>query len=269
MSAAREHIEIAAPYRALFTAHQLTTCAALAQPPQTTVLRRLPQRANLKFTLADGMQPRIFYLKIHVLQRMGWQWWQEAKSPGLAEYHNALRCQQLGIPCYEPVAAAESGHGSMYISANIAGGFQVDHFLQRNKIAVAELTAILTALADVAAKFHRANLSHKDFYLCHFFWVPETKTLRLIDLQRMTEYKILPRRWHVKDMAALYYSWFQTPLTIDQWRQFFTHYCELLPYEGDRAAFQRRIEAKAGRIRRHDEKARRLRPQPEIQDART
>lgn len=59
---------------------------------------------------------------------------------------------------------------------------------------------------------HEAGINHRDLYLCHFMLKPESLVaginpeIYLIDLHRAQCRVQVPRRWQIKDLAALYYS---------------------------------------------------------------
>jgi heptose I phosphotransferase len=76
-------------------------------------------------------------------------------------------------------------------------------------------------------RLHGAGFTHLDLYLNHIF-VRETpegdKVLHLIDLQRVARRWFLPRRWIVKDLAALLYSTRDVPLSRTDIARIFTAY---------------------------------------------
>ena len=82
----------------------------------------------------------------------------------------------------------------------------------------ADRAAVLIALAQLAAKLHRAGLVHRDFYLCHFVVKKHAfesghLNLHLIDLHRM-QHGLQPNSHGVlKDIAGLYFSMQQIGLT--------------------------------------------------------
>ena len=79
--------------------------------------------------------------------------------------------------------------------------------------------ALIRALAQMACRLHQSGLNHRDFYLCHFLFDLEhyEKTheikLILIDLHRAQIRKRVPLRWQHKDIAGLYFSALDIPLT--------------------------------------------------------
>ena len=84
---------------------------------------------------------------------------------------------------------------------------------------------IVTEVAFMARKMHKAGINHRDFYLCHFLMnTPSSEdqedglehketALYLIDLHRAQVRKNVPRRWVVKDLGGLLFSAFEKDLT--------------------------------------------------------
>lgn len=72
--------------------------------------------------------------------------------------------------------------------------------------------ALIDRVADMTATMHRAGMNHRDLYICHFLlrqpWQGTEASLHLylIDLHRVQFRDRVPRRWLVKDLAALYFS---------------------------------------------------------------
>ena len=78
--------------------------------------------------------------------------------------------------------------------------------------------ALLKEVARSAGIMHRSNICHRDCYICHFLLdmttadAPRPK-VSVIDLHRALEWKRLPRRYRVKDVAGLYFSSMDINLT--------------------------------------------------------
>lgn len=82
--------------------------------------------------------------------------------------------------------------------------------------------AIVDDLAAIARTMHTGGIYHRDFYLVHFLlperdwsaWRPgEALAMHVIDLHRARIRARLPRRWVVKDLAALLFSAMDHDLT--------------------------------------------------------
>jgi len=72
--------------------------------------------------------------------------------------------------------------------------------------------ALIRRVAEMTARMHDHGMNHRDLYICHFLlqrpWAGPQDSLHLylIDLHRVQIRAAIPRRWRVKDLAALYYS---------------------------------------------------------------
>ena len=72
--------------------------------------------------------------------------------------------------------------------------------------------ALIRRVAEMTARMHDHGMNHRDLYICHFLlrrpWVRPRDPLHLylIDLHRVQMRSVIPRRWRVKDLAALYFS---------------------------------------------------------------
>lgn len=83
--------------------------------------------------------------------------------------------------------------------------------------------ALIDEVGRIARQLHGSGRVHQDFYLCHILvdlsharkpLTPETLELYLVDLHRVQKRGTWLRRWYVKDLAALYFSAMDLPLTI-------------------------------------------------------
>ncbi|NIB42852.1 lipopolysaccharide core heptose(I) kinase RfaP [Pseudomaricurvus alkylphenolicus] len=93
---------------------------------------------------------------------------------------------------------------------------------------------LLERVCDMSREMHQAGINHRDFYICHFLLrnradcesdatgtVPD---LALIDLHRALIHRHLPYRWRLKDLASLYYSSFDVPLSLRDKLRFIRRY---------------------------------------------
>jgi len=95
--------------------------------------------------------------------------------------------------------------------------------------------AFIKRVALMSAQLHRNGINHRDLYLCHFLLkqaefdaladVNELQ-LYLIDLHRVQIREQVPRRWLVKDLAALYFSSMDIGLTQRDFLRFIRDYSE-------------------------------------------
>jgi len=87
---------------------------------------------------------------------------------------------------------------------------------------------LLRRVAKLAQRMHGAGVNHRDFYLCHIL-VPnplpnDDPPCTLIDLHRAQCRRRTPRRWRIKDLAALYFSAMDCGLTHREQLRFLRHY---------------------------------------------
>ena len=71
--------------------------------------------------------------------------------------------------------------------------------------------ALVLALADLTRALHGAGVNHRDYYLCHILAHQRSleggqARLALIDLHRAQVRRRTPRRWLLRDLAALLFS---------------------------------------------------------------
>ena len=85
----------------------------------------------------------------------------------------------------------------------------------------------------MSAQLHRNGINHRDLYICHFLLkqaefdaLTDVNDLQLylIDLHRVQIRKRVPRRWLVKDLAALYFSSMDLGLTQRDFFRFIRDY---------------------------------------------
>ena len=114
--------------------------------------------------------------------------------------------------------------------------------------------ALLTHIAHLVRRLHAAGYVHRDLYLSHIFLSKNNSQhggLFRIDLQRVFKPRLVITRWHVKDLAQLYFSskdYFRRTDTIRFLHTYFQ--CSALTAEHKRLA--RAILRKTQRIARHE-----------------
>ena len=77
---------------------------------------------------------------------------------------------------------------------------------------------LIRELGDMAGKMHRSGLNHRDCYICHFLLKKGTELteevhLHVIDLHRAQIRDEVPYHYWVKDVAGLYFSAMDLPLS--------------------------------------------------------
>ena len=122
--------------------------------------------------------------------------------------------------------------------------------------AAAQRIALVRHVAQIARQMHSLGVQHRDFYLCHFHLLLDS--LRdgkprsyLIDLHRARVRLNMPRRWRIKDLAALYFSAMNCGLTRRDCLRFMYLYNEggLRKALGEDARMWRAVSRKARRMR--------------------
>src|SRR5690606_32258710 len=115
----------------------------------------------------------------------------------------------------------------------------------------AERRALVEAVADLARRLHGAGFWHKDLYLCNLFHAPG-EPLGLLDCERVGFAPGgPPRRWRVKDLAALDYS-ARWPTRTERLR-FLRAYLGR-PLDEEARQLARAVRAKATRLARRGRK---------------
>jgi heptose I phosphotransferase len=232
--------------------------------------------ARFVFHARSGARPLSVYLKRHY--RLPWHSRLAAlidpdgrHTPGAAEWRHLERVRALGIAVPEVVAAGErvgpwGRLQSFLMIADLVGNEPLHEAipalsrrLDPGTFAAWKRTAIV-AMAEITTTLHRANLFHKDLYLCHFFLDPEARAdadgvpMTLIDLHRLGQHRLWPDRWRWKDLGQLLFSTYGVDGIDDRDRlRFWKRYREQIPLRRPRWQ-ARMIAMKAARYRAHNEK---------------
>jgi heptose I phosphotransferase len=221
-------------FQEIFAEAGLTKALDFFQLPNLRILRELPQRTNLYWSLQKDSKQYGFYLKTHKPLSFWQAFWnllgfKHSEPPGCQEWENILLLQAHQIPTLQAVAVGvlpgrwgKRSGASFVMTEELYGYLQLDHYFQKHPLT----PRLLDKMADLARRFHEKGFCHKDFYLCHWFYHPNTEDLVLIDLQRVKRPWFF-RRWKVKDLAELYYSSKDLPLTQTMKLRFFRKYLGL------------------------------------------
>ena len=183
-------------------------------------MREVPGRLTVSVVCAD----KKFFLKRH------WQKGSDSKKRGphyeaISEWESTRELQKAGIRVPEPLAfglGRSSGYAvSFYISASVEG-VQGDYYLRDKILTRTEKRLFLDRLATFAKNFHQKGYNHRDFYLCHLFIKEASEDFKvsLIDLQRVQKRKKFRRRWLIKDIGQLFYSFPDQISSTDRLRFF-------------------------------------------------
>ena len=173
---------------------------------------------------------RSFYLKAH----WGVGWREIIKNllnlrlPVLGarnEYRAIGALEKLGLDTMQVAAFGEEGVNpasirSFLITDAIEHTIDLEHWLP--PLARPGATpgdtrlrrAVIRKVAKIVARLHENGVNHRDLYLCHLRLDvsggdrpdPERLRIYVMDLHRAQLRRAVPRRWIVKDLAALLYS---------------------------------------------------------------
>jgi hypothetical protein len=224
----------------VFHARGWTSAVAVLSDPRIKCWRRLPDRDNCVVELPRSTDERLVraHCKRHRTRRSWLSRLLAIPSPGIAEANVVGRCQRLGIPTISIIAAgevADSQNGPMrsfLMTQELQGAVPADDYWRSalgppGASDPAARRRLLTAMARIASRLHRAGLFHRDFYWCHFLVHRDTAgrfRVHLIDLQRVAKRRILRWRWLLKDLAQFVFSMPEANLSEAEKRFWFCSY---------------------------------------------
>ena len=146
------------------------------------------------------------------------------------EWRAIKHLDQLGIKTMSLVGYGKRGWNparlqSFVITEDLTDTVSLENFCRDWTTSPPDFTlkqALIKEVATIARKLHQHGMNHRDFYICHFLLDisngmetigPNSLRLYLIDLHRVQIRGSVPRRWRVKDIAALYFSSMDIGLT--------------------------------------------------------
>lgn len=193
-------------------------------------------KGNNRRTFSIDLDNSHFFIKIHT--GVGWKEIFknifQFKRPVISarnEWQAIKKLGTIGIPTMTAAAYGEKGKNPAKIESFIMTDalpdvlslekFCPEYFSGRlNKEKILIKRAIIKKIAEIARTIHGNGLNHQDFYICHFLIrinnekiTPETLKLFLIDLHRVMIRPKTPQRWIRKDLAGIYFSSMDLPLT--------------------------------------------------------
>jgi len=215
-----------------------------------------------------------FFLKIHL--GVGWREivknWLNFKRPILGARNEYLACEHLarqGIAAPEAVAFAERGWNparrkSFVVCREIQYAESLENVCgcwHESPPDVTTRTSLIYAVAELIRRMHDSGLVHRDLYICHILFNPQSQggsPLTLLDLHRALIFDTLPRRWRERDLAALLFSTLDLGLSRRDWLRFIRHYRggralrDILSQEGDfwEAVYRRALKLYAKGVKR-------------------
>jgi heptose I phosphotransferase len=193
------------------------------------VFRKIDDRRTIKVRIGAAG----YFAKIH--QGVGWSEilknLMQGRLPVLGarnEWLALCALRNAGVRSMTPVLFCERGlnpatRKSAILTESLESKVTLEDYEPSGSVSKIKL---VTEVASMARKMHKAGINHRDFYLCHFLMnVPPTKdqeddpeenkkpVLHLIDLHRAQIRRNVPRRWVIKDLGGLLFSAFEKDLT--------------------------------------------------------
>lgn len=187
---------------------------------------------------------RGFFIKCH--NPVGWgevlkNLWRGRKSTiGTGpEWRGIKRLHEIGVPTMRAVGYGYEGRcaatqRSFLVTEELPG---IESF---EKIADGKAGPTLDAdlkrrlirqMAQIASRMHRNGVNHRDLYICHFVLQTDSAaatspTVYVIDLHRVQCRPKTPKRWIIKDLAAIYFSSMDLPPTQRDLLRFIKYYTD-------------------------------------------
>lgn len=193
-----------------------------------------------RHTVAVNHQGQTFYIKRHwgigcreslkELSQGKWPIW------GAYNEYRALKLlQQHQIPAPQLVAYGQQGcllpyQQSVIVMTAVGSSVNLEDKLfecLNNPPQLHYKRYLIKQVARLAQRIHDLGLNHRDFYICHFILSDpqaDKPTLYVIDWHRAQKRRSVPKRWLVKDLAGLYFSTLDYPLTQTDLAYFLSHY---------------------------------------------
>ena len=191
------------------------------------VFRAVEDRKTLRFCAGR----RVYFIKIH--RGVGWREifknLLQLRLPvlgALNEYRAIKRLTELGVETMTPMGYGSRGlnpatRESFVITEELPSTVTLEDYSRdwlRTPPPVELKWGLIERIANAARLMHRNGINHRDFYICHFNIQSETALtgplrLYLMDLHRAQLRRNTPRRWILKDIAGIYFSSMDLPLT--------------------------------------------------------
>lgn len=182
--------------------------------------RRTANRRTLRVTLCG----KDYFAKLH--DGVGWgeilKSLLQLKWPILGASHEYAACRHLastGVWAPRVAAYGRSGWNpatqrSFVLCEALAGCASLEDVVRgwgSSPPPLALRRQLLRHVALLTRNLHGAGVNHRDYYLCHLFvdtrrLAQENVALAVIDLHRAGIRRRVPRRWLLRDLAALLYS---------------------------------------------------------------
>ena len=227
--------------------------------------RQVARRKTFKFSI-NGHE---YFAKLH--KGVGWaeiiKNLLSVRKPvlGAVNEYNAIKAlTQLGIKTMTLAAYGQRGSNpaeleSFVITESLEPAISLEDLSLtwgEHPPEIALKRALIKRVASITSQLHRHGINHRDLYICHFLLKPdELKVLSnvndvqlyLIDLHRVQIRAQVPRRWQLKDLAALYFSSMDMGLSQRDLLRFIRDYsgCDLRTELAANQRFWLEVERKA------------------------
>ncbi len=263
-------LSVAAPYRDALVKAGLDSLDALfavrGESLDKPGLDRWRQRIRLTLDVNGEMQA--FYLKRfdrppkkvqREVRRCGLQAHNVTTVAGL-EWTRMWQLDRAGVNGPKPIAMGESLYRgnelrSAVLMKSVAGKSLESWCSTWGDNDLERITALIDPSATLIRTFHNQGFVHRDLYLAHLFYDPQTvleESLALIDLQRMIEPQSLRSRWIVKDLASLNYSAPSPLVTRTHRLRWFKRYAGVAKLDKAQRQLAYLVIGKTQQIARHD-----------------
>jgi heptose I phosphotransferase len=233
------------------------------------VFRQVANRRTIKVVLAGNS----YFAKLH--EGVGWREmvknWLILKKPVVSarnEFEACVHLERCGIVAPRVAAFAETtdtpARRFSFVLCDALEDYEnLESLTLRwhdNPPTALEKRRLVMRVAAFARRFHEAGVVHRDFYLCHLLTSVKNPQapLGVLDLHRALLFDVLPRRWRLRDLAALLFSSLDLPLSRRAWLRFVRVYTnrplrETFSAEGDfwRAVYRRALALQAKQQRKN------------------
>lgn len=192
----------------------------------------------MRRTIRTHIGDRAYFAKLH--EGVGWDEIFKnlltLKLPVIGAENEYRACRHLeaaGISAPRVGAYGKQGRNPAYVRSfivtdELAGRESLEDLTNRwpeEAPTPRQKRALTMAVARFAKDFHAAGVIHRDFYICHLLldrhkYAEGEIDLAVLDLHRAQIHSDIPRRWLLRDLAALLFSTLDLPLDRRAWLRF-------------------------------------------------